>query len=103
MGDVENAGNIRIILWDTRAGGSDQPGVHVPRDDRFSGRSYVDNSLHGDRELTKSWQKWERQQNKRDTSIPIKGGGTHKRDYKKSDADLSVQLETLKRLHFEEI
>ena len=62
LGDVENAGNIRIILWESRAGGSDHPGVHIPRDDRFSGRSYVDKILHGDRQLTESWRKWEEQQ-----------------------------------------
>ena len=105
LDDAENAGNIRFILWNTRSGGSDHPGVHIPRDDRFSGTSYVDNSLNGDRQLTESWRKWEQdkrkweeQQEKRNTSTPIHGGGIKKRPPSKRRADLEECLNTLKEL-----
>ena len=127
LGDIENAGNIRFILWDTRAGGSDHPGVHIPRDDVFSGTSYMDKSLKGDRQLTESWRKWkeeqeqeekrkqeqeekrkreqqdkrkrEEQQEKRNTSTPIKGGGSKKRPPRERRADLEECLNTLRELH----
>ena len=108
LGDVENAGNIRIILWDTRADGSDHPGVHIPRDDQFSGTSYVDDSLHGDRQLTESWRKWEKQKKKRkrkeqqekmNNSTPTNGGGMKKRSSSQRHADLEVCLNTLKELY----
>jgi hypothetical protein len=99
LNDADYTGNIRFILWDTRAGGSDRPGVHIPRDDRFSGRSYVDASLNGDRELTASWRKWAQQQEKRNTSTPKIGGGINKRSFGKQKADLEVCLNTLKELY----
>lgn len=97
--------NIRFIIWDTRttgSDGSDMPGQHIPRDDRFSGVSYVDDSLNGDRELTDSWEKWERQQASRGRKLrnrrvvsKKKGEGSMRAER----VDLQECLNTLQELY----
>jgi hypothetical protein len=44
---IQRGANIVFVLWDTRANGSDVPGVHVPQDNIFSGRRY---GLDGERD-----------------------------------------------------
>ena len=105
--------NIRFIIWDTRTTGSDMPGQHIPRDDIFSGISYVDKSLNGDRELTESWQKWLRQQESRgkntrkthkrqavsDQKIKKREGGKGKGSMRDKHVDLQECLNTLQELY----
>jgi len=38
--DIAQGDDIYFILWDTRASGSEEPGVHVPQDNIFSGIRY---------------------------------------------------------------
>jgi hypothetical protein len=41
--------NLYFILWDTRESGSEEPGVHVPQDNIFSGRIHGSDKEKGDR------------------------------------------------------
>jgi len=41
--------DLYFILWDTRESGSEEPGVHVPRDNIFSGITYGSQDQQGDR------------------------------------------------------
>ena len=43
--------NLYFILWDTRESGSEEPGVHVPQDNIYSGRTYGSADQQGDRHL----------------------------------------------------
>jgi hypothetical protein len=62
--DIELGDNIYFILWDTRASGSDEPGVHIPQDNIFSGRRCgLDGERdQSDRHLSREWLEYQREE-----------------------------------------
>ena len=88
--------NLSFILWDTRTSGSEEPGVHIPQDNIYSGVAYTlyaeRYGQSGDRHLTPSYQKWQEEMEKVHTDQTHKS----KRSVKKMNvSELLLELKTL--------
>jgi hypothetical protein len=73
--DIGLGDDIYVILWDTCASGSEEPGVHVPQDNMFSGIRYesIGQRDESDRHLSREYIEHNRQKTQPHESINVHG------------------------------
>ena len=61
---IQRGEDVYFILWDTRASGIEEPGVHIPQDNVFSGRRYGSDGEQdeSDRHLSREYIEYHKEQ-----------------------------------------